>query len=227
MPTPEEHFYRQDPGEAGMLFRPSLILHITDQEFSLEVLDALADRGRNVLAGRAVLRDHPLNMATGVFNTTTYYLTMVVLNLGSLKRIPYFANGKRYPTRIRENWAEMKPRLVLPHLVVNNPGHIITLCESFDFVEHHELCIEYNVIGIQVSSSKEQHKSPSIAVFLKSPLGLVELLLERTVLRGLVFGTLFSPHFGDQRTSFFSKETMLKPMSGLSQIQDKPSKSLD
>ena len=176
VPTPEEHFYRQDPGEAGMLFRPSLMLHITDQEFSLEVLDALADLGRNVLAGRAVLRDHPMNMSTGVFNTTTYYLTMVVLNLGNLKRIPWFANGKRYPTRIRENWAEMKPRLVLPHLVVNNPGHIITLCESFDFVEHHELCIEYNVIGIQVSSTKEQHRSPSIAVFLKSPLGLVELL---------------------------------------------------
>ena len=176
VPTPEEHFYRQDPGEAGMLFRPSLMLHITDQEFSLEVLDALADLGRNVLAGRAVLRDHPLNMSTGVFNTTTYYLTMVVLNLGNMKRIPYFANGKRYPSRIRDVWAEMKPRLVLPHLVVNNPGHIITLCESFDFVEHHELCIEYNVIGIQVSSTKERHRSPSIAVFLKSPLGLVELL---------------------------------------------------
>ena len=47
-------------------------------------------------------------------------------------------------------------------------------------------------------------------------------VLERTVLRGLVFGTLFSPHFGDQRTSFFSKETMLKPMSGLTrQVQQK------
>ena len=43
----------------------------------------------------------------------------------------------------------------------------------------------------------------------------------------LVFGTLFSPHFGVQRKYFFSKETMLKPMSGLSQIQEKPSKSLD
>ena len=72
VPTPEEHFYRQDPGEAGMLLRPSLMLHITDQEFSLEVLDALADLGRNVLAGRAVLRDHPLNMSTGVFMSFQY-----------------------------------------------------------------------------------------------------------------------------------------------------------
>ena len=176
VPTPEEHFWRQDPGEAGMLFRPSLMLHITDQEFSIEVLDALADLGRNVLAGRAVLRDHPLNMSTGVYNTNTYYLTMVVLNLGNMKRIPHFANNKRYPREIRDVWAEMKPRLVLPHLVVNNPGHIVTLCERFDFVEHNDLCIEYNVIGIQVYSDKEQHRSPSIAVFLKSPLGLVELL---------------------------------------------------
>ena len=134
VPTPEEHFYRQDPGEAGMLFRPSLMLHITDQEFSLEVLDALADLGRNVLAGRAVLRDHPLNMATGVFNTTTYYLTMVSPQFRQPEALfLILQTGKRYPTRIRENWAEMKPRLVLPHLVVNNPGHIITLCESFDF----------------------------------------------------------------------------------------------
>ena len=80
---------------------------------------------------------------------------MVVLNLGNLGRIPYFANKKRYPTRIRENWSEMTQRLVLPYLVVNNPGHIITLCESFDFTEHSDLCIEYNVIGIQVSSTKD------------------------------------------------------------------------
>ena len=80
---------------------------------------------------------------------------MVVLNLGNMKRIPYFANRKRYPRLdIRENWSEMKKRLVLPYLVVNNPGHIITLCESFDFTEHNDLCIEYNVIGLQVSSSK-------------------------------------------------------------------------
>ena len=151
------------------------MLNIEDSEFSLEVLDALADLGRNVLAGRAVLRDHPLNTSVEYFNTTTYYLTMVVLNLGNLRRIPYFANKKRHPTRIRDTWSEMKKRLVLPYLVVNNPGHIITLCESFDFTAHSDLCFEYNVIGLQVSSSKDVC-SPSIAIFLKSPLGLVELM---------------------------------------------------
>ena len=41
-----------------------------------------------------------------------------------------------------------------------------------------------------------------------------ELLLGRTLLRVLVFGTLFSPHFGVQKQSLFSKETMLKPCFG-------------
>ena len=67
VPTPEEHFYRQDPGEAGMLFRPNLMLHMEDHEYSIDVLDSLADLGRNVLAGRAVLRDHPLNMSVEYF----------------------------------------------------------------------------------------------------------------------------------------------------------------
>ena len=40
------------------------------------------------------------------------------------------------------------------------------------------------------------------------------LALGRTLLRVLVFGTLFSPHFGVQRQSLFSKETMLKPCVG-------------
>ena len=116
VPTPEEHFLRQDPGEAGMLFRPNLMLNIEDHEFSIDVLDSLAELGRNALAGRAVLRDHPLNMSPEYFNTTTYYLTMVVLNLGNLKRIPHFANRKRYPREIRGNWEEQKKRLVLPYL---------------------------------------------------------------------------------------------------------------
>ena len=175
VPTPEEHFYRQDPGEAGMLFRPNLMLNIEDFEFSLEVLDALVDLGRNVLQGRAVLRDHPLNTSQDYFNVTTYYLTMVVLNLGNIRRVPWFANRKRFPTCIRENTLEMRKRLVLPHLVVNNPGHIITLCESFDFEVHSNLCVEYNVIGIQVYSDKRLC-SPLIAILVKPQSGLVELM---------------------------------------------------
>ena len=41
-----------------------------------------------------------------------------------------------------------------------------------------------------------------------------QTVLGRTLLRVLVFGTLFSPHFGVQRQSLFSKETMLKPCVG-------------
>lgn len=59
VPSPAEHFERQDPGEAGTIFRPSLMVSISDEEFNWDVLDALAELGRNVLAGRAVLHEHP------------------------------------------------------------------------------------------------------------------------------------------------------------------------
>ena len=94
VPTPEEHFLRQDPGEAGMIFRPNLMVHITDEQFSVEVLENLMELGRNVLAGRAVLRDHPLNTSNEYYNVSTFYLTVVVLNLGNLERMPWFANSK-------------------------------------------------------------------------------------------------------------------------------------
>ena len=175
VPTPEQHFLRQDPGEAGMIFRPNLMVHISDEEFSIDVLDGLVELGRNVLAGRAVLRDHPLNTSQDYFNASTYYLTMAVLNLGNIRRIPGFANRKRFPSRIRDNVLEMRKRLVLPHLIVNNPGHIITLCESFDFTVHSDLCILYNVIGIQVRTAKRLH-SPPISILVKSQCGLVEVM---------------------------------------------------
>ena len=158
-----------------MLFRPNLMIHMTDDQFSINVPDALVELGRNVLAGRAVLRDHPLNTSQDYFNVTTFYLTMVVLNLGNIRRIPYFANRKRFPSRIRDDVLEMRKRLVLPHLVVNNPGLFITLCESFDFSVHSNLCIEYHVIGIQVGTEKRLC-SPQIAIFVKSQCGLVEIM---------------------------------------------------
>ena len=60
VPSPEEHFLRQDPGEQGRMFRPRLMIHITDDEWSLDILMKLRDLGRCVLAGRAVCRDHVL-----------------------------------------------------------------------------------------------------------------------------------------------------------------------
>ena len=44
---------------------------------------------------------------------------------------------------------------------------------------------------------------------------------------GASFWYAFLTPFWSRKNIFFSKETMLKPMSDLSQIQDEPSKSLD
>ena len=63
-----------------------------------------------------------------------------------------------------------------------------------------------------------QHPLHRKRVYLNDPragsLWLWPWLLGRTLLRVLVFGTLLSPHFGVQKQSLFSKETMLKPCFG-------------
>ena len=56
---------------------------------------------------------------------------------------------------------------------------------------------------------------------------LQDLVLGRTLLRVPVFGALLWPHFGVQRQSVFFRRNTLKPIFCLSQIHDKPSKSLD
>ena len=127
---------------------------MTDEEFSIQKLIQLRDLGRNVLAGRAVCRDHVLNNSSEYHNVSTYYLAIVVLNLGNIMRQPRFANRKRFPSEIRNNPERLREHLVLPYLVVNNPGHIVTLCESFDFYLFHNLCVEYNIIGVQCMSTK-------------------------------------------------------------------------
>ena len=55
-------------------------------------------------------------------------------------------------------------------------GHIITLNESFDFTAFRNLCIEYNVIGVQCMSDKQRFPSPPISIFVKSSHGMVEVL---------------------------------------------------
>ena len=176
VPSPEEHFLRQDPGEQGKMFRPRLMTHITDEEWSLDILMQLRDLGRCVLAGRAVCRDHVLYNSVEFHNVSTHYLSVVVLNLGNIIRQPWFANRKRYPSEIRNNEERLRENLVLPHLVVNNPGHIITLNESYDFTLFRNLCIEYNLIGVQCFSNKQIHPSPPLSIFVKSSHGMVEVL---------------------------------------------------
>lgn len=80
--------------------------------------------------------------------------------------------------RKEEVWTDfnrLKEKLVLPHIVLNNPGHIVTLCESYDFSIFNSLCVEYGAIGIQCLSDKPD-RAPALAVFLKTPYGMLEVL---------------------------------------------------
>ena len=78
VPSPEEHFLRQDPGEQGRMFRPRLMIHITDNEWSLDILMKLRDLGRCALAGRAVCRDHVLFNAVDFHNVSTLNIRLNV-----------------------------------------------------------------------------------------------------------------------------------------------------
>ena len=208
VPPPAEHFERQDPGEAGSIIRPHLMMKIEDDEFNWDVLDALRDLGRNCLAGRSVLSDHPRNSSTEEHNVDTFYIALTVLNLGRINRIPHFAGKKRYGREIRDVPAAIKEKLVLPHVVLNNPGHIITLCESYDFTEYNELCISYGTIGIQCMSDKPD-RSPPLALFLKSPHGMIEVLhhwdrskntgskTDMWTIHGVIFLVTFGPRTHD------------------------------
>lgn len=89
--------------------------------------------------------------------------------------MPHFAGKKRYGHEIRNDYNKLKEKLVLPYLVLNNPGHIITLCESWNFAEFNSLCVEYSTIAIQCLSDKPDH-APPLAFCLKTPYGMIEIL---------------------------------------------------
>ena len=175
VPSPEEHFRRQDPSERTVIYRPRIMTFIEDDEFSEDVLDALGELGRTALAGKAVLREHALNSSNAFHNLSTYYLTFVVLNLGNLARQPWFANNKKYPRYIRSNPQLLRDKLVLPYLVLHNPGHVISLCESYDFTLFDDLCKIHNIIGIQCRTER-LYNSPPLSLFIRSDSGMIELL---------------------------------------------------
>lgn len=116
-----------------------------------------------------------MRFSPGVIIVSTYYLTIIVLNLGLIDRMPHFAGVKRYPREIRNDKTALEKNWYFRILFcMNNPGHIVTLCESYDFMQFSDWCEECSIIGLQCRSDKTEFPSPAIAVFLKSPYVMVE-----------------------------------------------------
>ena len=65
-----------------------------------------------------------MNNSQEYHNVSTFYITVAVLNLGRIDRMLYFANNKRFLSEIRNHPERILEHLVLPYLVMNNPGHI-------------------------------------------------------------------------------------------------------
>ncbi len=89
--------------------------NIEDEGCNMDDFEALRDLGQTALAGRSVLRDHHLNQSGEHFNTSRFYLTMVVLNHGNIIRPPIIAGRRRYPRDIRDDHEALMDNLVLPY----------------------------------------------------------------------------------------------------------------
>ena len=108
VPSPEEHLDRQDPGDSARIYRPQILLNIERHEQTHAVLFGLTDLGRTALAGREA---RPLNRTGERVSTDRYYMSLVVLNLGDLKRQAYFAGEIRYPSWIRNDKSKLRDHL--------------------------------------------------------------------------------------------------------------------
>ena len=127
---------------------------------------------------------------------------------------PNFMIGNTLVLKVVIEWPSRKEKLVLPHVVLNNPGHIITLCESYDFTEYNELCISYGTIGIQCMSDKPD-RSPPLALFVKSPHGMIEVLhhwdrskntgsrTDMWIIHGVIFLVTFCENHVRELRTFF------------------------
>lgn len=71
--------------------------------------------------------------------------------------------------------------LILPHMVINKSDSYTARVRRFGVFIN--LCIEYDVIGLNIYS-RIPHAGPPIAVFLKSPRGMIELLHSGTETSG-------------------------------------------
>eukprot|EP00435_Cladocopium_sp_Y103_P003220 s5877_g1.t1 len=126
----------------------------------------MLDVYRNALASKSSLTTGNRRTDKNVTesNMTSLTLSLVSLNLGNLNRQPIMAGALKFDKYIRET------EKVLPYLVFQNGGHIITLCEASDdqggIERHADLCLKNGCIGMVVHSHADI-SAPALACFLR------------------------------------------------------------
>eukprot|EP00435_Cladocopium_sp_Y103_P000617 s2991_g1.t1 len=165
VPTPYEHYVQHEMPVP--IYRPRVMINATDLlPLAENEQFMMLDLYRNALASKSSLTTGNRRTDENVTdsNMTSLTLSLVSLNLGHLNRQPIMAGALKFDKWIRES------EKVLPYLVFQNGGHIITLCEASDdqggIERHASLCLKNGCIGMVVHSHADI-SAPALACFLR------------------------------------------------------------
>eukprot|EP00435_Cladocopium_sp_Y103_P017865 s4149_g4.t1 len=168
IPTLIEHYVEQQLHDMPVpIFRPLVMINAGKFEpLTEEEQYQMLSLYRNFLTTKSALTTGNRRTDQNVTesNMTSLTLSIVSLNLGHINRPPIMSGAFKFEKHIRES------EKVLPHLVFNNGGHIITLCEASDdqggIERHAGLCYENGCIGIVVHSHAAI-AAPALACFMR------------------------------------------------------------
>eukprot|EP00435_Cladocopium_sp_Y103_P049896 s28_g15.t1 len=168
IPTLAEHYVHQQLQDMPVpIFRPRVMINAGKfQPMTEEEQYQMLDLYRNALSTKSALTTGNRRTDQNVTesNMTSLTLSIVSLNLRHLNRPPIMSGAFKFDKHIRET------EKVLPHLVFNNGGHIITLCEASDdqggIERHANLCLKNGCIGIVVHSHADI-SAPGLACFMR------------------------------------------------------------
>eukprot|EP00435_Cladocopium_sp_Y103_P068440 s1543_g31.t1 len=168
VPELAEHYVHQQFTDLPVpIYRPMIMVNAESfYPISEKEQFQLLEIYRNALASKSSLSTGYKRTEENVTesNMTSLTLGLVSLNLGHINRQPIIAGAFKFDKWIPES------EKVLPSLVFQNGGHIITLCEASDdqggIERHSGLCQKNGCIGCVVHSHADI-SAPAVACFLR------------------------------------------------------------
>ena len=157
------------------------MVHIEEEEFSIEVLEQPRDLGTNALPGRAVCRDEQFPGISQCLNVLYYSCCFKSRKNWSNA---LFRQQQEIPKRnSKSSWEDSWAFGFTVPGDEQSWSHF-TLCESFDFMLFKNLRKEYDIIGIQCMT-EGRHPSPPISAFWSPLMGWLSFYTIGTFARRL------------------------------------------
>ena len=154
---------------------------------------------------------------------------------GDIVFVKFQGNNKSFLHLVdrASRWCAFKSEVSRREQLYSNTSVLLTgVCKSSELTNVHGTGSGASLSSFMgsagPSSGMRADARPNTATYGDTPPMLDMVFTGEDRAEGASFWYAFlTPFWGPKNIFFFSKETMLKPMSGLSQIQDKPSKRLD